>query len=99
MSSSKSRVSLKERKKVEKDDMKGVKMIIEKPQAIAFELDSKPIKEPKRKRANVVIPEGQDLEKALKNDLNKRVNNFNAEDYKKYKGKRDPNLNLEDQRD
>lgn len=34
------------------------------------------------------------MEKELKKNLNKRVNNFNAEDYKKYRGKKDPNINL-----
>lgn len=95
--SRKTKKSHKKKKRKSKDDeLEGATNLIKKPQAIAFEVDSKPVKEPKRQRANVKIPKGQDLERALKKNLTKRVNNFNAAEYKKYKGKRDPNLKLED---
>lgn len=93
--SSKSRRTFRKNEKSTEYGIRDVpKNVIEKPTAIAFEFDSKPIAEPKRKRANVVIPAGQDLEKELDKNLNKRVNNFNAEDYKKYKGKKDPKANF-----
>lgn len=87
----------KKKKRKSDDNLEGATNLIKKPQAIAFDVDSKPLKEPKRNRANVKIPKGKDLEKSLRGNLNKRVNNFNADDYKKYKGRRDPNLNLDEE--
>lgn len=66
---------------------------------IAFTIDMKPPTPPKKEKNFIVkIPKGMNLEKKLKKDKLKYVNEINAEEYKKYEGV-DKGLRFEGQRE